>query len=165
MTDQAPTLSWGHININVTDLDKSVAFYELLGFEVLLPGIPYLGLTTETSVMEPSGAVALGLPDGVKGRACIMQLGRGYPKIDLIELAGGASAAPLTNADTGMVRLCLASQDLALDHARLIAAGVAFISPPQVDSRGLAQIAVCHDPDGALIELIEIDRRKWAATQ
>lgn len=162
MSDAAATLSWGHININVTDLDRSVAFYELLGFEPYIPGIPYLGLTTEPGGIELSGAVALGLPASTRGRACIMQLGRGYPKIDLIELEGGSPTAPLSNSDTGIVRFCLASQSLAQDYARLAEAGVLFISPPQADSRGLAQIAICHDPDGALIELIEIDGAKWA---
>lgn len=165
MTEQAPSLSWGHININVTDLDRSITFYELLGFEAYIPGIPYLGLTQDLGAIEPSGATALGLPEGARGRACIMQLGRGYPKIDLIELEGAASAPPLTNADKGIVRLCLASANLALDFARLSAAGIAFASPPQTDSRGLAQIAVCADPDGALIELIEIDRAKWAVNK
>ncbi len=162
MSGPAPTLSWGHININVTDLDRSIAFYELLGFEPYLPGIPYLGLSTEPGGIELSGTVALGLPENVQGRACIMQLGRGYPKIDLIELEVKAPAAPLSNADTGIVRLCLASQGLAQDYARLAEAGVTFISPPQTDDRELAQIAICHDPDGTLIELIEIDRAKWA---
>jgi catechol 2,3-dioxygenase-like lactoylglutathione lyase family enzyme len=163
VSDQTPTFSWGHININVTDLDRSIAFYEMLGFEAYVPGIPYLGLTQTMGEVEPSGVTALGLPTGAKGRACIMQLGRGYPKIDLTELDSDAQAAPLCNSDTGIVRLCLATGDLVADYERLSALGVAFLSPPQTDSRGLAQIAVCSDPDGALIELIQIDRAKWAA--
>ncbi len=163
MNDQAPTLNWGHININVTDLDRSVAFYKLFGFEPYIPGIPYLGLTMELGDIEPSGAMALDLPENAKARACIMQLGRGYPKIDLTEIKAGPQAAPLSNADIGIVRLCLASQNLAEDYARLTEAGVGFNSPPQTDSRGLAQIAICRDPDGSLIELIEIDYEKWAS--
>ena len=31
--DQTVNLSWGHININVSDLDASIEFYEKLGFE------------------------------------------------------------------------------------------------------------------------------------
>ena len=38
---------WGHININVSDLDASVGFYEKLGFEVFIPGIPYLNLSID----------------------------------------------------------------------------------------------------------------------
>lgn len=37
-------LSWGHINVNVTNLEDSIAFYELLSFNVMMPGIPYLNL-------------------------------------------------------------------------------------------------------------------------
>ena len=32
--------SWGHININVQNLDQSIAFYRKLGFEVFIPGVP-----------------------------------------------------------------------------------------------------------------------------
>lgn len=162
MSDRAPSLGWGHININVTDLDRSVAFYEKLGFEMFLPGIPYLGLSEEMNEIDPSCAAALGVPAGTSARACIMQLGQGFPKIDLIQLADPGGARPLTNRDTGIVRLCLSSRDLMGDHSRLSAAGVPFLSAPGTDSRGFAQIAVCSDPDGALIELIEIDRAKWA---
>ena len=31
-----PDLSWGHININVSDLDTSIAFYEKPGFSLLM---------------------------------------------------------------------------------------------------------------------------------
>lgn len=166
MSSEAPQLGWGHININVTDLDRSVAFYQKLGFSVYIPGIPYLGLTSsEFNTVETSGATALGLAEGARGRACIMQLGRGYPKIDLIELDGGAPATPLRNDGIGIVRLCLASSDLAKDFRRLSDAGVNFISEPQTDSKGLAQIAVCSDPDGALIELIEVDAAKWVSSR
>ena len=164
MSDQAPSLSWGHININVSDLDRSVAFYQKLGFEIFLPGIPYLGLSMKPSRMDAAAATALGLPAGVTARACIMGLGRTFPKIDLIETDRLSPSPPLNNGDTGIVRLCLASADLAGDHARLSAAGVDFISPPQTDGGGFAQIAVCADPDGALIELIQIDRARWAAS-
>jgi predicted lactoylglutathione lyase len=39
MTDQTASLSWGHININVSNLDTSIAFYEKLGFEIFITGI------------------------------------------------------------------------------------------------------------------------------
>jgi predicted lactoylglutathione lyase len=31
---KTPKLSWGHININVSDLDTSIFFYEKLGFSL-----------------------------------------------------------------------------------------------------------------------------------
>ena len=79
---------WGHININVADLDISIAFYEALGFELLIPSIPYLGLDAKIASAMPEATVkALAVPPGTTGRACIMQLGKGLPKLDLTEFS------------------------------------------------------------------------------
>ncbi len=163
MNEQPVRLGWGHININVRDLDRSVAFYRQLGFEVLLPGIPYLDLEEgpETRPLPDAAARALGVPAGTRGRACIMQLDDGFPKIDLTEWAGDGQTAPPGNADLGLVRLCLASADLAGDVARLTAQGVEFLSPPTDTHNGLADVAVCRDPDGTLIELIQLHLERW----
>lgn len=158
-------LGWGHVNLNVSDLDRSIAFYEKLGFEVFLPGIPYLGWSSSegSDPTTPECARALGLPESVRARACIMQLGDGFPKLDLTEVEAVSSKEPLANADLGFVRLCLASRDLHDDYARLSAEGVTFVSPPVTAKGGMAEIAVCRDPDGALIELIELHLERWQA--
>ncbi|WP_281016757.1 MULTISPECIES: VOC family protein [unclassified Minwuia] len=163
MNDQVARFAWGHINVNVSNLERSIAFYEKLGFELYRDGIPYLDLTMDADGRPvPNGcARALGLPEAMQGRACIMQLGRGYPKLDLTEFRNHTGAKPLTSADVGIVRLCLASKNLQEDHARLSAEGVAFLSTPQSCKDGMADIAICTDPDGTLIELIQVDFRKW----
>ncbi len=46
---------------------------------------------------------------------------------------------------------------------RLSALGVAFVSGPQAGHAGLADIAVCRDPDGSLIELIQVYPERWQA--
>ncbi|MAI78961.1 MAG: lyase [Deltaproteobacteria bacterium] len=157
-------LGWGHINVNVSDLDAAIIFYEKLGFSVLLPGIPYLALSQEApkQPLSESSAAALGLETPVAGRACIMQLGKGFPMLDLTELLGPAGSVPLTTRDRGIVRICLASQNLDQDYARLTNDGVEFLSSPQLGEGGSAKIAVCRDPDGTLIELIEIDLDRWS---
>ena len=48
MTEQVPKFGWGHINVNVSNLERSIAFYEKLGFQQFIPAIPYLGLTAQT---------------------------------------------------------------------------------------------------------------------
>ena len=163
MNDHAPQFAWGHVNINVSNLERSIAFYELLGFESYRPGIPYLGLTSEAGAAEmpETCAHALGLAAATRARACIMQLGRGFPKLDLTEFAGQTPAKPATNADIGLVRLCLAAKNLREDFLRLSAQGVAFISEPQLCQDGMADIAICMDPDGTLIELIQPHPDKW----
>lgn len=163
MNKPTPSLSWGHININVSNLDESIAFYQKLGFSILLPGIPYLDLTadSESNTMPASAAQALDVPAQSEGRACIMQLDDGFPKIDLTQWSGTEQRSPLNNADLGLVRLCLASQDLAADYAMLLEQGVPFVSAPQTTEGGKADIAVCVDPDGTLIELIQIYFDRW----
>ena len=157
-------LSWGHINVNVTNLEDSIAFYTLLGFSIMMPGIPYLNLgQTEPQSLNPEAAAALDLPVATTGRACIMQLTGGFPKLDLTEWAATEEliADPLLNQDTGLVRFCLASQNLQQDYSELVAAGVRFFSAPQQTQDGKADIAICMDPDGTLIELIQIYPEKW----
>ena len=155
-------LRWGHININVSDLDSSIEFYEKLGFEIYKPSIPYTGLTVEpkSNSIDEGSRTALGLPEQTSGRACIMQLDNGYPKLDLTQLDDMTQSIPLSNADLGLVRICLASANLEADYNSLKKIGIEFISPPQTAKDGRAEIAICRDPDGTLIELIQLNLGK-----
>ncbi|MDA8795835.1 VOC family protein [Gammaproteobacteria bacterium] len=161
--EQSTKLRWGHININVSDLDASIKFYEKLGFGVYIPSIPYIGLTVETksNLIDEGSRTALGLPQETLGRACIMQLDNGYPKLDLTQLNDMPPSTPLNNTNLGLVRMCLATVNLEADYKRLIDLGVDFISPPMTAKDGMAEIAVCIDPDGTLIELIQVHLDKW----
>lgn len=155
---------WGHINVNVSDLERSIAFYELLGFEVFMPAIPYFGLErSEARPLADAHADVLGVPRGTTGRACIVQLDDGFPKLDLTELDCPASAPPLGTRDRGVVRICLACADLAAEVARLESAGVEFLTPPASGTADLVEVALCRDPDGTLIELLQIYMDRWAA--
>lgn len=160
-----PRLSWGHININVSDLDRSIAFYEKLGFSLLIPGVPYLGIGKDSESDVPAKqSKALGVPPGTTARACIMQLDNGFPKLDLTEYSKDSPQAPAVNDDLGIVRLCLGTPNLAEAYELLKSAGVDFLSEPTEGVGGLADIAICRDPDGTLIELIELHLEKWGST-
>ena len=161
--EQSTKLRWGHININVSDLDTSIKFYEKLGFGVYIPSIPYIGLTVETksNLIDEGSRTALGLPQETLGRACIMQLDNGYPKLDLTQLNDMPPSTPLNNTNLGLVRMCLATANLEADYNKLTNLGVDFISPPMTAKDGMAEIAVCIDPDGTLIELIQVHFDKW----
>jgi len=45
MTDHVLQFTWGHVNVNVCNLERSIALYEKLGFESYRPDIPYMDLT------------------------------------------------------------------------------------------------------------------------
>lgn len=164
MREQRAGFSWGHININVSDLERAIEFYEKLGFTVFIPAIPYLGLQQAgAATMPDSCSEALAVPAGASARACIMQLGQGFPKLDLIEFDYPQQRSALNNSDLGIVRLCLACNDLQQQYESLREQGVRFLSPPQAGHDGLADVAVCVDPDGSLIELIQVYLHKWPA--
>lgn len=153
---------WGHINLNVGDLDESIAFYEKLGFTLFVPAIPYLDLQQATAkTLHEDSASALAIAAGTTGRACIMQLDDGFPKLDLTEFKVDGARTPLTNKDRGLVRICLISQDLQSDYVDLSSQGVAFLTPPQPCHDRLADVAVCKDPDGTLIELLQVYLERW----
>lgn len=90
-----------------------------------------------------------------------MQLGNGFPKIDLTQYDDLPQSKPLNNGDLGLVRICLGSSNLVSDYERLLEENVAFISPPQTTRGGMAEVATCIDPDGTLIELIQVHLDKW----
>ncbi len=70
-----------------------------------------------------------------------MQLDDGFPKIDLTEFTDEQRREPLNNADLGLVRICLVTEDLRRDVAHLKSEGVEFISEPQsgTSSRSMNQ--------------------------
>ena len=147
----------GHININVANLDMAMEFYKKLGFEVFIASIPYLNLSSDLEAEMPAPtARALGLSDETKGRACMMQLHNGLPKFYLTELVGTVKREPLHSSDRGLVRSCLASQDLQADYAHLVSLGVDFLSPTVTCTSRMAEVAVCQDPDGTLIGLLQV---------
>jgi catechol 2,3-dioxygenase-like lactoylglutathione lyase family enzyme len=156
---------WGHINVNVSDLDVSIAFYRLLGFDMFRSGIPYLGLEAdEATVVPATTAQVLDVPPDTRGRACIMQLGKGLPKLDLTEFSSSGAQRPLQNQDVGIVRLCLVSEDVQADYRQLEAQGVEFLGPPAECTERMAEVAICKDPDGTLIELIQVHLDRWPRT-
>ena len=153
---------WGHINVNVADLEASIAFYELLGFSIFSQGIAYLGLSRQQiAPIDAEAAVALDVKPGTSARACIMQLGSGFPKLDLTELADSKTGRIQRNDDAGLVRMCLGTADLAGLYVNLTEQGADFLSEPATCRDGMAEIAVCRDPDGTLIELIQIYPDRW----
>ena len=140
-------------------------FYQKLGFEVFIPGIPYLKLRTDREAVIPTQtARALGLPEDTKGRACIMQLHNGLPKLDLTELSNAAQRSPLGNSDRGLVRICLVSQNLDADYVRFSSLGVEFLTPPVTCVSRMTEVAVCRDPEGTLIELLQVHLERWPQT-
>lgn len=141
-----------HVNINCRDFNRSLAFYEMLGFRQVW-AVP------ETNTAEVAAAVGMA-PYRVRG--AIMAIPGADPPmvIDLLEwVSPRDESAPYENLyRPGLARLAMLSTNLDADYQALEAEGVEILSPPATvmvdDTRG-SRFFCFKDPDGTFLELVE----------
>lgn len=142
-----------HINLNVSDIDRSIRFYEALGFEVL---------GRNDAEWSPETGEVLGVP-GAQGRACIMSLKGDIArttKLDLLEWKHPLSPSrprPEAN-DPGAPRIALRVRNVEAAYRELSSVGVEFVSKPAgaAPALGIANVVCCRDPDGFIVEFVEL---------
>jgi len=149
-----PVLGVVHVNVNCSELPRSLRFYrDLLGLAPL----------THTNPLPQDGA-GFGLAGRVQWDAHLLHDERGPlgPAVDLLEWkTPRPTGKPHADANAlGMFRLCLSVPDVDAMHARLAAASVPCLSPPvtaPIDpAAGLSVRFFCaRDPDGTTIEFLE----------
>lgn len=144
-----------HINVNCSDFERSMAFYRLVGFEVVN------AFDGDASFGEVGLGPVLRLPDDCRGRAALLMLkgdGRGM-RLDLLEWTSPRlpSPPPRSMAQPGVGRICLRTTDAAAVHARLSAAGHLCYTPPAriVLGGSVIEVFCAEDPDGVVIEFME----------
>ncbi|HEX7095395.1 MAG TPA: VOC family protein [Acidimicrobiales bacterium] len=148
-----------HVNVNCSDLDRSLAFYrDTLG----------LAAMTRTTPAVPQPGAAFGL-DEVQWDAWILQGDRGSstPVLDLLEWkTPEPEGSPVTSpTTTGFNRLAFTTPDLDGLHERLVAAGADVWSAPThvpFEGGGGVRMFVCSDPDGTMLELVDGDDTRLA---
>ncbi|GLX08045.1 VOC family protein [Microbispora sp. NBRC 16548] len=143
-----------HFSFTVADLDRSVAFYrDLLGFTLVhrqdqdndytrrLVGYP-------DAVLRIAQLAVPGQPRGVSTH-----------DLELVEYVRprGEARDPSRHLP-GAAHLALTVEDALAEHARLTAAGVRFVSPPNAITAGInAGGYACYflDPDDITLELVQ----------
>ena len=152
MTSRLHLTGLVHVNINVSDFERSRAFYEALGFRLFW-------MVPPTNSVEVAAAVGMP-PYQVKGG--LMRL-EGTPfVIDLLEWQSPADTAPPYPHlyHRGIARIALATSDMDADLATLAHMGVELVGPPArvvVDGVPTGGRFVCFkDPDGTVLELVEM---------
>jgi len=117
-----------HTCYRIGDIDRSVAFYEAIGFEEL----------RRVPIRDEAINVFMGLPgDG--------------PRLELTYNFGVDSYDP----GTGYNHIALTVSDLDGTLARLAEKGIAPEKPPYSIREGGSRLCFVRDPDGYRIELIE----------
>jgi glyoxylase I family protein len=145
-----------HININCTNLERSLEFYKALGFR-------------EVVDFGEGGGEELGrglrMPAESRARARLLQIGEDpyCSHIDLIEwLKPRSDQRPYEKLNNlGIARVCFYSKDLEADVAELKRKGVKLFSEPiTVRYKGGQSTVVCfEDPDGTVLELVQYKKR------
>lgn len=139
-----------HTSFVVSDLDRSIEFYRLLGAE--------LEWRADRDTIAPL-RFQVGYPDAVISIAQPVMPG-GTHRLELIQyLTPTGDARPPERCGVGAAHLCLIVDDIHAEIGRLNAAGVSFVSAPQYFDDGPdAGIWAVYflDPDGITMELTQV---------
>jgi catechol 2,3-dioxygenase-like lactoylglutathione lyase family enzyme len=149
-----------HVTLSVRDLERSIAFYrDVLG----------LRLTMQAEVADREHEIYLRLPQGARGRAAILQADeRTLGEVELIEWElpePRPPSPPKRPGDPGVFLLAfeVTQETLVEVHERLLDHGVEFWSDIQtmgIEGYGEIHAVVFEDPDGVMIELLQLPSRE-----
>lgn len=143
-----------HTVVNARNLDESVAFYRLLGFEVL---------NDRRTVVWPDFVASIFGLRAAKGQGVLMVLPSDPmgPMVDLIQWSAPEARFPdPARADDEVPRIiAFRTTDIHGAYADLKAKGIDFARDVFVPDEplGIVGSVCCRDPNGNLIELIELE--------
>jgi glyoxylase I family protein len=141
-----------HFNINCTNLERTLPFYEMLGFKVVLD--------LRDGMSSKEMAEAFGMPTvALKGVHLRLGDDENATRIDLLEFTQPRTAGePYPHLyHTGIARMCLKTKNIRQVYEDLKAKGVHFLSEPKILPGTSVTIVCCKDPDGTFLELLEGD--------
>ena len=144
-----------HASITVTDLDRSIAFYERA-----------LGLrTTMRAPLAPETSRSyLHLPPGTTGEMAMLQAGsHAVGALELLAFDGAPAprAEPLRPGQPGVWMVAFEVVDETLTEARdrLVSQGISLwsdITVAELDGYPPFTMLLFEDPDGTMLELLEL---------
>lgn len=141
-----------HIAVNVKNLDRSVEFYQRLGFQIL----------ADRKVTNPRLAEAFAVPSS-ECRFVHLRLGDDETAtvLDVVEWFDPTTAdGPGTPAQNqqGITRFAVLTEDTDRVYRELSAAGVEFVTHPTtvMTPEGGWRVCLVKDPDGVVIQITQL---------
>jgi catechol 2,3-dioxygenase-like lactoylglutathione lyase family enzyme len=132
-----------HTGITVSDLDRSVQFYERLGYEVI-ERMEEHGEEVERGLGVPGATLSVAMLEAPRGMLELIQ----YKKPD-------GSPAHLPNNGIGAAHVCVEVEDVDAAFSELRGEGVEFFSGPITHESGIRWV-YAKDPDGITAELLQV---------
>lgn len=135
-----------HMGIVVSDMEKSLKFYrDLLGLKV-------------KSLVDEEGEFLDNMlaHENVKNKVAKLYAKNGNALVELIDSKSYGNKKDRDFFTIGASHFALTVDDLDETYDYLIKNGVKFTAPPQQSPDGFAKVTFCEDPDGTLIELVEV---------
>jgi len=136
-----------HTAVIVTDMEKALGFYrDLLGLKVVLDKQQEGELFARLLALE-----------SVKMRVVMLEAPDGY-MVELFEFPSHRRKAPdsVEMCNIGCSHIGFRVEDMDDTYEKLLEKGLKCNSEPLVTPDGYAKVIYCHDPDGTIIELVEI---------
>jgi catechol 2,3-dioxygenase-like lactoylglutathione lyase family enzyme len=154
----SPGPSLSHLRLNCTNLPRSVAWYERIGFQVV---------AKETSKLTPGRPFGLS-EDAELATASLHLAGNPEFRLELVEWVRPRTTGAIegTGNTRGLWRAALAVDDVRMAYRQLADEGVADRDPewiPLADTPlGGLWVLFLADPDGVVMELVERPRSELA---
>ena len=136
-----------HAAIVVSDMSESLRFYRDL-----------LGMTVWAD-FEDASAHLRAVTDLPGVRARIVKLGaKDGASIELLQYFSHPQKvpAPAKACDVGCNHVALQVDDIDALYEKMAGEGIRFHTPPTVSADGYAKTTYCRDPEGVIVELVEI---------
>jgi len=144
-----------HVALAVSNMERSVSFYrDILGFRQ----------TLDMPLGSPSLERLLRLRPGTTGRSVILQQGLStIGEVELVQFSPAPSVPTPAKGAGGLGAFLLSfevrGEELAAVYQRLLEQGIVCYSEPQVvelPKFGAMRAVIFEDPDGQMIELIQL---------
>ncbi len=143
-----------HFTVNATNFERSLAFYQTIGFKLLRDNRDF--------VWPDYVAGNFGMTKA-QGRGALLAIDAGplHTRLDLLQWLEPAydPPSPLPWSERVPRIIALRTRNVHKAYEELSAKGIQFITPPRnMDpNSGIKGVMLCRDPDGLLVEFIEYE--------